>query len=64
MRFKTKLSITHGSKGETLYTGTATAQDVWNTVVDVYTNNGMTDYLPVLKEMLQDAGHSLNWKGW
>ena len=63
--FKDKIKYnTLFKKSGTLYTSTASAQDIWNAVVDVYTDNGMTDYLTPLKEMLQDAGHSLDWKGW
>ena len=46
------------------YTSTASAQDVWDAAVEVYSEHNMTEYLTPLKEMLQEAGHSLDWKGW
>jgi len=51
-------------KSGNIYTSTATAQDIWDATVDIYTEYNMTEYLAPLKEMLQGAGHSLNWKGW
>lgn len=47
-----------------LDTTSVTPQKIWDTIVEVYTDSGATEYLPSLKQSFVDAGHNLDWKGW
>ncbi len=63
--FRTK--IPYGSTARNaskLNTYSASPQQIWNAIVDVYKEEGMTDYLSALKETLINAGHKLDWRGY
>ena len=50
------------------YTFNATPQDIWNATVQTYTQLGMTEYLPLLKDQLlssaSNADKITDWLGW
>ena len=54
--------------GKDAVTGTASANQIWDAMVTVYKNNGLSDYLPQLKQYLLDNAENVaeitNWKGY
>ena len=59
--YNSKIAIEQGK----LTTSTATAQQIWDATIKVYTELDMTQYLTMLKQQLEKTFKgSIDWRGW